>query len=44
MKIEKDINLYVAPQMSVIELLLEQTILQTSGDPEITNPDMGWGE
>jgi hypothetical protein len=49
MKTEKDQNPYENPQMSVVELLLEQTILQASGDPDdsdaptITNPGMGWG-
>ena len=44
MKTEKDLNLYEAPKMSVVELLLEQAILQASGDPTITNPGMGWGD
>ena len=50
MKTEKNQNPYEAPQMSVVELLLEQTILQASGDPDdsddptITNPGMGWGD
>ena len=47
MKTEKDQNPYEAPQMSVVELLLEQTILQASGDPDnptVTNPGMGWGD
>jgi hypothetical protein len=46
MKTEKDQNPYETPQMSVVELLLEQAILQASGDPDdptVTNPDMGWG-
>ena len=47
MKTEQSLNLYETPQMSVVELLLEQTILQVSGDdpddPTITNPGMGWG-
>ena len=47
MKTEKDQNPYEAPQMSVVELLLEQAILQTSGEPDnptVTNPGMGWGD
>ena len=47
MKTEKDLNLYEAPQMSVVELILEQTILQgsvDSDDPTVTNPGMGWGD
>ena len=47
MKTEKDQNPYEAPQMSVVELLLEQAILQASGDPDnptVTNPGMGWGD
>ena len=47
MKTEKDQNPYEAPQMSVVELLLDQAILQASGDPDdptVTNPGMGWGD
>ena len=47
MKTEKDQNPYEVPQMSVVELLLEQAILQASGDPDdptVTNPGMGWGD
>lgn len=47
MKREKNLNLYEAPQMSVVELIHEQTILQASidlDDPTVTNPDMGWGD
>lgn len=45
MKTEKDQNSYETPQMSVVELLFEQAILQASGDPDdptVTNPGMGW--
>ena len=47
MKTEKGQNPYEAPQMSVVELLLDQAILQASGDPDdptVTNPGMGWGD
>lgn len=44
MKTEKNQNLYDKPQMNVVELVLEQCILQTSGDPDVTNPDMRWGD
>ena len=35
-------NLYDTPQITVVKLVLEQSVLQSSGDPDITNPDMGW--
>ena len=47
MKTEKNLNRYEAPQVSVVELILEQTILQASinpDDPTVTNPGMGWGD
>lgn len=43
MKREKDSPIYEAPEIRVIELILEQLIL-TSSDPSVTNPDMGWGD
>ena len=49
MKTEKDLNLYETPEMDVIELLLEQSILTVSegqgdqDDPDVTIPGMGWG-
>ena len=45
MKNKKDRNIYETPQMDFVELLLEQSILQTSGgeeDLKITIPTMGW--
>ena len=31
--------------MRVVEFVLEQSILTTSGDdPTVTNPDMGWAD
>lgn len=33
---------YETPQVSVINLEVEK-MCATSGDPTITNPDMGWG-
>ena len=36
-------TLYVKPQMEVLEIKFELSILTGSGDPTITNPDMGWG-
>ena len=36
-------TLYVKPQMEALEIKLESSILTGSGDPTITNPDMGWG-
>lgn len=44
---EKDQNSYETPQMSAVELLLEQAILQASGDPDdptFINPGMGWDD
>lgn len=43
MKSERELTVYETPQMSVVELLLEQAVLSTS-DPTITNPDMGWDD
>ena len=43
MRIAKELLAYETPQMSVIELVLEQAVLSAS-DPTITNPNMGWGE
>lgn len=33
----------MSPQMVVLEVELEFSILTGSGDPTITNPDMEWG-
>ena len=45
MKNEKDLSVYEAPQTRVVELVLEQSILTSSGDdPIVTNPDMGWDD
>lgn len=33
---------YETPQAEVIALELEQAVLD--GSPDITNPDMGWGD
>jgi|MGYP003296801032 hypothetical protein len=43
MKSERELFVYETPQISVVELVLEQTVLSAS-DPTITNPDMGWDE
>lgn len=34
---------YEKPLMEDLEVELESSILTGSGDPTITNPDMGWG-
>lgn len=34
---------YEKPLVEVLEFELETSILTGSGDPTITNPDMGWG-
>ena len=34
---------YEKPQMKIVEMELKISILAGSGDPTITNPDMGWG-
>lgn len=34
---------YEKPLMEDLEVELELSILTGSGDPTITNPDMGWG-
>lgn len=34
---------YEKPLVEVLEIELESSILAGSGDPTITNPDMGWG-
>ena len=34
---------YEKPQSNIVEMELEISILTGSGDPTITNPDMGWG-
>ena len=41
MKIE--IISYESPQIVILEMEIEQGF-STSGDPTITNPDMGWGD
>ena len=43
MKSERELSVYETPLMSVVELVLEQAVLSAS-DPNITNPDMGWGD
>ena len=43
MKSERELFVYETPQMSVVELVLEQAVLSAS-DLTITNPDMGWGD
>ena len=34
---------YEKPLVEVLGIELESSILAGSGDPTITNPDMGWG-
>ena len=34
---------YVKPQMQLLEVDVKTSILTGSGDPTITNPEMGWG-
>jgi len=34
---------YEKPLAEVLEIELDSSILAGSGDPTITNPDMGWG-
>ena len=36
-------NHYESPKMTTSEIELKTSILAGSGDPTITNPDMGWG-
>ena len=37
-----DILAYEVPQVEIIEVTVEKGFA-VSGDPTITNPDMGWG-
>ena len=36
-------RVYETPQMKILGIELKSSILTVSGDPTITNPDMGWG-
>ena len=44
MKTVKDLSVYEEPQTGVVELVLEQPILNSSEDPTVTIPDMGWDD
>lgn len=43
MKIASSRIFYESPQLDSIEVEVEQGF-NASGDPTITNPDMGWGD